>query len=94
MQLPIFLDVAVISQVAFLVIAVIQYFKNHVPEWLIKPYLQVAIGLGWSFAMAAYTGPITNWVFVITNGILGGLIADSGYQVLNNFGLRSIGEAS
>jgi len=92
MQLPEFLNLGIISQIVILVVGIIQYFKPYVPEWIIKPYLQIVLGVGWSIAIIAYTGTITNWVFVITNGVLAGLLAEGGYQILSNFGLKSKGE--
>ena len=88
-----FLDLPMIMQISILVVASVQYFKKFTPEWLIKPYLQGVFGIAFSFLIQSYTGiGDINWVSMGVNGILAGIVADGGYQILNVFGLRSIGD--
>lgn len=85
-----FLDLSMITQISILVVASIQYFKKFIPEWLVKPYLQGALGIVFSYLIQAYLGAGSiNWVFTLVNGLLAGMVAEGGYQVLNEFGLRS-----
>lgn len=87
MELPDFLDAARIGQLALLVAIVIQYVKDKVPEWFIKPYLQMVLGIILSWLGLAYVSGAVNpflvpWVKVIVDGIVAALVSDFGYNFL------------
>jgi hypothetical protein len=87
--LPSFLDIAKITALATLVLALVQYVKDKVPSWAIKPYLQIAFGVGLSLWWDSYVLPagtpfyMVNWVVVLTNGVLAGIFADLGFNFLS-----------
>lgn len=83
-----FLNMADISQIAVLTVALIQYIKPYVPEKIIKPYIQGVVAIGFSFLIQLYMGQL-NYVSAVVNGMLATLVSESGYQILSTFGLRS-----
>lgn len=85
------LDINMITQVSLFVVAFIQYIKKFTPEWLIKPYLQGVLGIGFSFLIQQYLGTPLNYAAVIINGIFAGMVSESGYQILSHFGLQGKG---
>ena len=89
LQLPEFLDLNRITVIAGLILAIIQYVKSKLPDWIIKPYLQLVLGIFLSWWWGAYTLPAgtplwsINWVFVVTNGITAAIFADTGFNFLS-----------
>jgi len=84
------MDVSRIGQLALLVLMLMQYVKNRVPEWLLKPWLQMFFGVGlsvWSVLYASPQGTLLsslNWLVVVSDGIFSAVAADGGYQLLKN----------
>lgn len=89
MNLPSFLDLARIGELALLVAMVIQYIKDKVPEPIIKPYLQMVLGILFSWLAIAYVAGTVNplnvpWVKVVVDGIVAALASDFGYNFLSS----------
>ena len=88
--LPDFLQLEKISYISLLILALIQYVKTRVPDWIIKPYLQVFFGLALAWWWDAYGLPAgtpfwsVNWITVISNGILAAIFADTGFNFLSS----------
>lgn len=83
--LPDWLDVAKISGLAILTMAVVQYFKANIPEKFIR-YFAVLVGIGLSFACDCYTGAQIKIVRAILNGVMAAVLSDLGYSLLSKKG--------
>ncbi len=86
--LPDILDLAAIGKIALVVGFIIQYIKTSLPTWLIKPWLQFALGIFVAWALTVYVDQYAtvNWLVLIVNGILAAIVADGGYSFLSNKG--------
>ena len=83
-----FLDLARIGELALLVLMLVQYIKNYVPEKIIKPYLQIASGIAFSWMGMAYTAGIADIlqmpiIKLTVDGILAGMASETGYGFLS-----------
>lgn len=87
--LPDWLDIAKISGLAVLTMAVVQYFKANVPEKYIR-YFAVLVGIGLSFACDCYTGAQVRVVRAILNGVMAAVLSDLGYSMLSKKGGSSL----
>ena len=79
-DLPKLIDISLIPKIGVLVLAVIQYFKSYIPDKLI-PIGSIVAGIIISF-LYLYKVPIgsMDFVAVVANGVLGAIMADTGYQ--------------
>ncbi len=82
MNLPSIIDVGICAQIGALVLAVVQYIKSAIPEKLI-PVLSMLIGIGVSFMFFYKPDAAVDFVVVISNGIVGAILADTGYSFLS-----------
>ncbi len=84
MNLPDFLDVGKIAQMAALVLMIVQYIKPAIPEKLI-PVASMLVGIGISFLFAYNVSPTGfNYVMIITYGVFSAIAADTGYSFLSS----------
>lgn len=82
MNLPSIIDVSICAQIGVLVLMVVQYVKASIPEKLI-PVASILAGIGLSFLFFYKPGTSINFVIVIANGVLGSIMADTGYSFIS-----------
>ena len=82
MDLPKWLDAEKIGQLALLVLAVVQYFKQGIPDKFIK-YFGMAIGVAVSIICDLYVGKIV-WIQSVFNGMVAAILADTAYGFLSS----------
>ncbi len=81
--LPGWLDAPKIAGLAVLCLAVVQYFKNGIPEKYVK-YFAVVVGIVLSFACELYIGSVLNPVKAAVNGLIATVVSDTAYKFLSN----------
>ena len=81
-NLPQWLDMGKIAGVSVIVLAIIQYIKVGIPEKYIK-YVAILIGVAVSIASEMYIGKEVIWIKAVVNGVLGAILADTGYSFLS-----------
>lgn len=82
MNLPSIIDVSICAQIGVLVLMVIQYVKASIPDKII-PVASILAGIGLSFLFFYKPGVAINFVVVIANGVLGSIMADTGYSFIS-----------
>lgn len=82
MNLPSIIDISIISQIGALILVVIQYVKASIPEKLI-PVASILVGIGLSFLFFYKPGVPIAFVAVIANGVIGAIMADTGYSFIS-----------
>lgn len=82
---PTWLDMAKISGIAVLTLAVVQYFKSSIPDAYIR-YFTIAMGIILAALGDLYAGAKVVWYQVLLNGILAGIVSDLGYAFLSKKG--------
>ena len=82
---PPWLDMARISGIAVLTLAVVQYFKSGIPDTWIK-YFTIIVGIVLAVLGDLYAGSSVVWYQVIINGVLAGIMRDLGYSFLSKKG--------
>ena len=82
---PKWLDLAKISGIAVLTLAIVQYFKTNLPEKIVK-FFAVAVGIALAILSDLYVGESVNWFKAIVNGALAAVLSDLGYTLLSKRG--------
>ena len=82
---PPWLDMARISGIAVLTLAVVQYFKSSIPDAWIK-FFTIVVGILLAVLGDLYAGSSVVWYQVIINGVLAGIMSDLGYSFLSSKG--------
>lgn len=83
--MPTWLDLAKISGIAVLTLAVVQYFKSGIPDSFIK-YFTIIVGILLAVLGDLYAGAKVIWYQVGINGVLAGIMSDLGYSFLSSKG--------
>ena len=94
-SLPGWLDINRIGEIAFLTIALMQFFKTKIPSKYIWMF-QIALAIGISFGSVLYMGASISLVKGIIDGLIAAVTAELGYQFFSKtsgpFTLPSKGE--
>ncbi len=85
MELPAWLDLPKIGGLAVLVLAIVQYVKQYIPEKWIK-LAAIGIGIAASVACECYIGQSFRIVNAVVNGVVAAILADTTYGFLSNKG--------
>ncbi len=83
MELPTWIDLKTIGEVALLVAIITQYIKDSIPVYLMK-WAVLAIGVICAYVAALYQAHPLVHIPIVLNGILAAMLASAGYQVLKN----------
>lgn len=78
---PSWLDMAKITGLAVLTLAVVQYLKTNIPDKLIR-WFTLAVGICLAILSDLYVGKSVAWFQAIVNGIFAGVLSELGYQLL------------
>jgi hypothetical protein len=77
-----FIDLARVGQLAVVIGVVVQYVKNWIPDYLIKP-LALLFGILLAYATCMYLQEAVRWWKIGVDGILAAMAADVGYNFLS-----------
>lgn len=77
-------DMTKLGKIAALTLVLVQYLKAMIPETYIKA-IAMLIGIGVSVVIDLQLAPTyQNIVSIIVNGVIGAVLADTGYGFLSN----------
>ena len=83
--IPTWLEIGKITELAVLVLVVMQYLKTGIPEKLIKPATLV-VGVLIAILGYLYAAQAVPWFKAVFNGVLAGIFSDTAYGFLSRKG--------